>query len=52
MACKQSNGVTIQADVFDTIQPKVFALARQIDDAINESYNNKILEKTTMQIRK
>ena len=38
----------IWADVFDTIQPKVFALARQLDDAIDECYNNKMLGKAIM----
>ena len=52
MACRQSNSATIWADVLDTIQPEVFALAWQIDDAIDECYNNKMLEKAIMQIRR
>ena len=48
----QSNGITIQANVLDTIQSKVFTSVRQFDDAIDEYYNDKMLEKTIMQIRK
>ena len=42
MACKQFNGARIRADVLDTIQSEVSALAQQLDDAINECYNNKM----------
>ena len=48
MACKQSDDATIPADVFDTIQPKVPILAWQLDDAIDDCYNNELLEKTTI----
>ena len=48
MACKQSNGVTMQADVFDTIRPKISALPWQLDDAMDECYNNELLKKATI----
>ena len=35
--CRQSNGATIQVDVLATIRPKVFALARQLDDTMDIS---------------
>ena len=48
MACGWSNGATIRADVLDAIQPEVFASAQQLNDAINECYNDKLLEKATI----
>ena len=34
--CKQFNSVIIQTDVFDMIQPEVFALACQLDNTMHE----------------
>ena len=48
MACGQSDGAIIQADVFNTMQPEISASAWQLDNAIDEYYNNKILEKATI----
>ena len=47
MACRQSDGATIQADVLDTIQE---VRHRKPDDAMDEYYNNEMLEKAMMQI--
>ena len=52
MACRQSDGATIQANVLDTIQPEVSALARRLDVAIDEYYNNEMSKKATMQIER
>ena len=49
MACGQSDGAMIQADVLDTIQRSRQA-AWQLDDAIDECYDDEISEKATMQI--
>ena len=48
MACGQSDGTTIQANVLNTIQPKVSVSVWQFDDAIDKCYNNKLLEKAIM----
>ena len=47
MACEQFDGATIRADVLDTIQE---SRHRGLNDAIDEYYNDEILEKTIMQI--
>ena len=52
MACGRSNSATIQTDVFDAIQPKISALAQQLDNTIDECYNDEMSEKATMQIRR
>ena len=49
MACGRSNGVTIQADVLDMIQE---SWHRRPDNAIDECYDDEVLEKATMQIRR
>ena len=40
----------IWANVLDAIQLEVFALARQLNDAMDECCNNEMSEKTIMQI--
>ena len=45
MACRRSNGTTIQGNVLNIIQPEVFTLAWQLNDIMNKYYNNKLLEK-------
>ena len=52
MACGQFDGATIQADVLNIMQSKVLVLAWQLDNAIDKYYNEKMLEKTTMQIER
>ena len=52
MTYKQSNDATIQVNVLDIIRPKVFISAQQLDVAIDKCYNDKILEKAIMQIRR
>ena len=49
MACKQFNGIIIQVNIFDTIQEFQH---QGHDDAINKYYNNKILEKAIIPIRR
>ena len=50
MACGRSDGTTIRADVLDTIQPEVSALARRLDVAMDECYNDEMSEKAMIQI--
>ena len=52
MACRQSDGAMIQANVINTIKPEVSISVRQLDDTINECYNDKMSEKAIMQIRR
>ena len=52
MACKQPNDATIQVDVFDILWLKVLALAQWLENVIDECYDNKMLEKATMQIKR
>ena len=47
MACGRSDGATIQADFFNTIQE---SRHRGPDDAMDEYYDDEVLEKATMQI--
>ena len=49
MPCKQSNNTTIQADVLDRIQESRHCGPK---NAIDKCYNNKIIKKAIMQIKR
>ena len=45
MAYRRSNDTTIQANVLNAIQPKISVFAQQLDNAMDECYNDELLEK-------
>ena len=49
MACRQFDDATIQAKFFDT---KILAFVQKLDNRMDKYYNNKLLEKTIIQIEK
>ena len=49
IACRQLDGARIQADILNT---KVLISTWQVHDTIDDYYNNKLLDKATIQIER
>ena len=50
MTYRQSDSATIQEEILNTIRLDISALAQQLNNIIEECYNDELSENATMQI--